>query len=251
MKVSTAWVVCLVVLIAAAAAIRPEKQRAARQALALAAAGRETLYHEKLRQEGLRLNGGQLPADERSRLMREHADLEALRSRVAALQRQTDDNGATKRSTPIPAADWAYAGRASPVSTFESVLWAASHGDVDRLAGLLDFSAEARAGAEAIFERLPPAARQQYGSADRVIATLLAGGFPKDASAMTMIADSQGEKAAALTIRVDHSEGQFHQNVYQFSRASEGWQLVVPADVMADYERILADGPPSSEISTP
>jgi hypothetical protein len=26
---------------------------------------------------------------------------------------------------------------------------------------------------------------------------------------------------------------------------------VVPADVMADYERILADGPPSSEISTP
>ncbi len=183
--------------------------------------------------------------------MREHADLEALRSRVAALQRQTDDNGATKRSTPIPAADWAYAGRASPVSTFESVLWAASHGDVDRLAGLLDFSAEARAGAEAIFERLPPAARQQYGSADRVIATLLAGGFPKDASAMTMIADSQGEKAAALTIRVDHSEGQFHQNVYQFSRASEGWQLVVPADVMADYERILADGPPSSEISTP
>ncbi len=250
MKASSAWIACLLVLIAVAAALTIEKQRSTRQALALAAARRQTLNLQRLRQEGQRLIGEQLPADERSRLEREHADLEAVRARVAALQKEIGENKARKDVSPVPAADWAYAGRASPLATFESVLWTASHGDVDRLASLLDFATDARTRAEALFDRLPPAAQQQYGSAQKVIAMLLAGSFPKDASAMTMMGDSQGEQGAALTIRIDHSDGVFHQNVYQFSRAPDGWQLVVPTSVMADYEKTLAASPQAPDNQT-
>jgi len=236
---------------AVAAALGFERQRASRLATAVAAARRQTLHLQGLRQEGQHLIDEQLPAEERIRLEREQAGLEALRARVAVLQKETAGVAGGNDGGPVPASDWSYAGRASPSSAFESVLWTASHGDVDHLAGLLDFAADARTRAEALFARLPPDAQQQYGSAQKVIATLLAGSFPKDASAMTTITDFQGEGRAALMIRVDHSEGSFHQNVYQFSRSTDGWQLMVPASVIADCEKTLADLPQPPEGPAP
>jgi hypothetical protein len=137
------------------------------------------------------------------------------------------------------AAEWSYAGRDSPRKSFESVLWAASHADVDRLAGLLDFAAGAGAVADALYANLPPAARQEYGSAQKVVATLLAGSFPKDAAAMTDLGESVTGTEAQLSFRIEHADGTSKTNLYQFRRSDDGWRLIVPASVMADYAKTL------------
>jgi hypothetical protein len=137
------------------------------------------------------------------------------------------------------------------MAAFESVLWAASHGEVDRLAGLLDFGAEAHSTADALFEQLPAVAQGEYGSAQKVIATLVAGNFPKDASAMTLLRGSESKQDAQLTLRLDHGDGTSTTNIYRFQQAEDGWKLLVPASVMAGYQRALVGEPSASENSPP
>jgi hypothetical protein len=243
MKTSSAWIACLLALVAATSSVGLGKQRAARQAAALDQARQQTLRLRRLQEENRRLTGGQLSPEDRTRLEREHAEMEALRERVVSLQRELDEDDTRKEDGPFPATEWAYAGRATPKASFESVLWAAAHGEIDRLASLLDLDGDARASVDALFGRLPPASQQEYGSPQRVVATLVAGNFPKDASAMTLLRAEKSGQAAQLAVRLDHADGTSRTHIYQFRQAADGWQLVVPPGVLAGYEKALQGGP--------
>jgi hypothetical protein len=251
MKTPTAWLVLLLALGGASAAIALEARRAAGQDRGLAQAKQERQLLRRLQEENRKLLGQQPTAEDVRRLQDERAEALALRAKVTALRNSLADQGADAAKSRTLAADWTYSGRESPRGSFESVLWAASHADVDRLAGLLDFAEGAGPVADALFANLPPGARQEYGSAQNVIATLLAGNFPKDAAAMAELGESVIGNDAQLSFRIEHAVGTSRTNLYKFRRSGDGWRLLVPASVMADYEKTLVGAPVSADGPNP
>jgi hypothetical protein len=221
----------------------------ARQSAALRS---ERLRHVKLlalRAENLRLESAQLSDAERRRLESQHAEVDSLRARLNDLKRVNDESA----GSPVQLAkDWTYAGRATPRSTIESVLWAASRSDTDRLTNLVGFPPELRAQADAMFAHLPETSQQEYGSPEKVVATLLAGSFPRDAQASQVFVDRQyGEEDASITMALTHSDGQSRTNLFRFHNTPDGWQLLIPASVMKDYEKTLLGEPQPSDTGAP
>jgi hypothetical protein len=253
------WVWALFALTAGAtsiAVVRAERGAAIR-AKALADERRQTGELLRLRGEHRRLSAEQISAADRQQLEFRHAQLKGLRSRLAALQRSaaradggdgSEDTGAPET---VPSADWIYAGRSTPRAAMESVLWAASHGDVDHLAELLGFADDVRTKAQALFSQLPLSSQQEYGSPERVVATLLAGSFPKNATAMTIVDNKPDDEEAEISMRIDHSSGGPRTNSFQLRRAPDGWQLMVPSSVMAGYEKTVDGEPQPPETSPP
>jgi hypothetical protein len=245
------WLLSLAAAAAVSLVVVQNQRRGARQAIALGVAGKEHLEFLRLQAETRRLAAGQLSETDRRRLEATRAEAESLRSRLAELQRKPpgDDDGAPRS---MLAKDWVYAGRSSPRATIESVLWAASRGDADRLADLLGFAPELRAQAESMFSHLPAASQQEYGSPEKVVATLLAGSFPKDPRASQVFVDREwGEQDASITMSVTHSDGESRMNLFRFHNTPDGWKLLIPANVMRDYEKTLLGDPPPSETSSP
>jgi hypothetical protein len=54
-------------------------------------------------------------------------------------------------------------------------------GDIDRLAGLMGFAAVVQAESDTMFSQLLATSQGKYGSAETVVAKLVAGTFPNDA----------------------------------------------------------------------
>jgi len=239
-----AWFVFAAALSAAVIFVTQARRDAARRALTLATARHQHLEFLELQERHLQLAASQLSAEEISALRRRHAEIEAVRLRLAALQQRVkgaedSDPAVGQAHERVPADAWIYAGRDSPQAAFESVLWAAYHGDVDRLAELLTFSEEDRARAEVLFSQLPAASQQEYGTPRKVVATLLAGSFPENASAMVALGDSEYGGNAELYMRVEHSDGQAKDSLFALQRAEDGWRLFVPHSMMANYEKML------------
>ncbi len=251
MKKPTAWLLFLLVLGVASASITFEMRRAAELDRLLAKAKQERLFRRRLQEENRKLLGQQLSGGELRRLQDERAEALALQARVKAMRIILGEQGATEAKNRALAAEWTYAGRESPRGSFESVLWAASHADVDRLAGLLDFAAGAGPVAATLFNSLPPATQEEYGNAQKVVATLLAGSFPKDAAAMTVLGEHVTGTSAQLSFRIEHTDGTSRTNLYQFRRSEDGWRLLVPVSVMADYEKTLVGAPAPAEGPAP
>jgi len=254
MKASAwSWVLFLASAAATAAVIAHGQRESARQALA--AARQLNLRLVRLKEDNRQMEAGRMSAEERSRLLSRKAEAEAARLRLGELQRAdaaeeaASDSNSDQATLPVGA--WTYAGRASPQAALRSVVWAATHGDVERLSDLLGFSPDVRAQADALFAQLPAASQQEFGGPERVVATLLAGSFPKDASALTVLGGTRFGEGAVVVLRIDHSDGQSRTNGFHLQRAPGGWQLMVPASVMASYARALTEGQPSPEGSDP
>ncbi len=240
-----AWILPISAALVVAIIVVRNRQDAAVRSGALERARSQSLKLSALREENRLLESHRLSADERSQLEEKHAEADALRARLAELQREAA--APRPAEDTIPAGEWANSGRETPRAAILSVLWAASRGDVDSLAGLVGFAPDVRAQADALFARLPPTSQQEYGSPEKVVATLLAGNFPKDASAVAIFADRQWGQDAAIAMQVDRSDGNARINQFQFHHGPEGWQLLVPASVMSGYEKILLGDPQPAE----
>lgn len=233
------WILPLFALIGMTLLVSHGRGIAAQQAAALGFQQRENLEFLGLKAENLRLEKGQLSDADRKQLEDSSAEAQALRARLAALNQKLSKQE-EKAAEVLHASDWVYSGHATPRATIESVLWAASRGETDRLAGLLGFAPELRAQALAMFQQLPAASQQEYGTPEKVIATLLAGNFPKDPESAQIIADHQfGDNDAAMVMSVSHLDGQNRLSQFQFRKADDGWKLLVPAYVMDDYMKML------------
>jgi len=201
------WFLPLAVAIAAVAVFAHNRDRAARQSVELAYARRQHLELIGLQAENRRLESGQLTAADIQALEDQHAKAEALRRRLDELRLKRPDSAGTE-SKPVAAKDWTFSVHATPKATIESVLWAASRGDVDHLADLVGFDASVQAEADTMFSQLPAASQEEYGNAEKVVATLLAGTFPKDAQGSRILTDHQfGDQDASITMAVAHSDG--------------------------------------------
>jgi hypothetical protein len=223
--------------------------RAAAQAAALSDSQRVNLGLQRLKEENRKLKSAELSDEEQKRREALHAETDALRARLTALQ-----GGATVQtavaaeaeSNVVSAKDWSNAGRLTPRAAIESVLWAASRGDVDHLAALLGFQPEVREQVDAMFAKLPEASQREFGSAENVIATMLAGSFPKDASSMSILADHQWGDEAGIAMSVDRSAGGSRTNQYRLHHTPDGWQLMVPASVIEGFQHtLMADAQPA------
>jgi hypothetical protein len=246
------WLFAAVALFALAIAIAKNQRTAELQRVALGRAQTEKLKLAALLAENSRLESARPTEAERNRLLGMHAEAESLRAHLAELRDKAPE-GNNGESRAILAKDWVYAGRMTPKATIESVLWAASHGDTDRLAELLGFAPELRPKAEDMFSKLPATAQQEYGTPERVIATLVAGSFPKDPQASQVLVDRQyGEQDAAIVMSVTHSDGESRMNQFRLHNAADGWNLLVPANVMLDFEKtLLGDQQPPPETGSP
>lgn len=233
------WSVCLLVYAGLACAVSVESWRARNltHELDLAAGTGQRL--RALREENRTLERSAIDPMELERLKAEQSEVESLTAEIKAL-REAEQGAAPKpgsRRTLV--SDCVYAGRKTPGSSFESVLWAASRGNVDQLSDLIDLTGKARETADALFNNLPPASRQEYSNPRKVVATLLAASFPKDAVATSSVGERESANDAYLSIQVEHAEGKARLNLYHFRKEEDGWRLLVPEGVMADFEKTL------------
>jgi hypothetical protein len=239
-----AWVLPVSAALAVSLVVARVHAKATAQAAALSGERRQNLELRRLQDESRRLKSGQLSDEERSQLEAVRAEENSLRARLAALQGEVTIPAALDAEpSELSAKDWSNAGRETPRAAIESVLWAASRGDVDHLAGLLGFQPDVREQVDAMFSKLPEASQRSFGSAETVIATMLAGNFPKDASSMKILADQQWGEDAAIAMSVGHSDGQTRVNQFKFHKAPDGWQLMVPASVIEGYQGMLTSDP--------
>jgi hypothetical protein len=245
------WFLPLAAAIAFAAIFVHNRTRAARQSVELRYARREHMELVGLQAEKRRLEAGQLSEADLRSLEEQHSRADALRRRLEDLQRKKSDDE-DKESPPVAAKDWTFSGHATPKATIQSVLWAASRGYVDRLAELVGFAPEVEAEADTMFSQLPAASQQEYGSAEKVVATLLAGSFPKDAEASAILAEHEyGDQDAAIAMSVTHSDGQGRTSMFQFRKTTDGWRLMIPAAILNDYEKTLLGDQQAAKTGPP
>jgi len=208
----------------------------------------DTLQRQKLElahlaRENRDLAAKQVSAEEVARLRRLHADLEQRKIHSGRAGKSAETPSATVvHAEMVPVGEWKYAGRETPKAALESALWAATHQDVDRLAAVLCFDAKTRANADAFFAQLPDETRAQYDSPEKIAATMLAASMPDNLSAMGALLDSANATTgdnAQLLMQIQRSDGTQKDTYFNFQRGAEGWQVVVPASVLAAYQQLL------------
>jgi len=188
----------------------------------------------------------------------ENAELVKLREEMTALQKNTADlaklaqlaqtvkalekNADGVPTNLIPAGALKNSGKATPEASTQTALWAAVNGDVDALAGSLMFTASAQKKADAWFATLPEATRQQYGSAEKVVALMIA----KDADSLTgmqVIGQQEvGPDNVGVRVRLAGADGKTKDDTLFMHRSADGWKMVLPDPVLEKFARQLAKG---------
>ena len=202
-----------------------------------------------------------LSADHRRLLARQvsPAELERLRADRIAVSKMLNEIEAMKRRTvtmaqatvvrnsavrekppvaslqgePVAAARWQNAGQASPAAAFQTALWASAAGDLEALTRVLEFDAETRGKASELFAQLPVALRGELGTAERLIALLIAKDIPSgSAQILVQYQSATDEKIAA---RVVDEAGKPKQLLLSMRAIGDSWHMVVPGKVVESY----------------
>lgn len=241
-------VLCLVVGAAFALVLRQHAKNAAlREEVAKSRVRTGELA--TLRDDQANLVAQQVSAEELARLRADEAEAARLRSAMAALRAEVatpstpaaDANQTPPQPFPPP---WSNAGRETPDATFCTGVWAALQGETAALADLITFDAESRPKLEAMFALLPENVRAEYGTAEKVFATLLAARVPQDLAAAAPISRKElGPDEMLLRMEMKYGNGGTKTANFHFTRASEGWRIVVPAKVVEDYQHMLSSSP--------
>lgn len=188
--------------------------------------------------------------EERDRHAAEANEAERLRAELAGLehavanlaQSNQHDGTSADFSSPSPK-QWTNVGNATPRAAFESVVWSAVNGDVDTLASLIAFDSAGRAHAEELFARLPESARASSQSPEKILATLLALRLPQDLTAARVTQSEEANGEARLHLHLEHEGGTTKDANFYFNRGPNGWRLIVPATIVDNYQRMLANAP--------
>lgn len=208
-----------------------------------------TRERARLATEKARLAAGQPEAADLARLRADHAMLADLRAELAALNSRTEARlKAPVLSVPqaiSPPADaplraanqWQNVGHAEPASLLETVAWAARNKNVDMLSSALTIEYEGARALVDLFNALPAAERQRYGSSDRIIAQEMAEEFAL-AAYREISRDAPGASAQStgITARLYQADGRERDVSFNFHRVgSDGWRLFVPRDAALHY----------------
>jgi hypothetical protein len=135
----------------------------------------------------------------------------------------------------IPANELKNLGKATPDAAVQTTLWAASGGDVDVLANGITFTPAGRAKADAWFASLSDNTRQQYGSAEKIIALMVA----KEGAGLSGM-QVLGQKEISATdvgvrVRIANNEGQTKDDNFIMHRTNDGWRMLLSDTVVQKF----------------
>jgi hypothetical protein len=201
-----------------------------------------------LQAENQRLVAAQPTAEQLAALRARQEALDQLRAQLAALHRHEAGSAKAAAGEAKPVAGllkgasasyllWQDVGSATPEAAFETTLWAAVHGNIDSLAELLTFDAEARAGATATFDHLPAAVQNELGTPERLIALLTALDVPLGRASIS--GQTPTPAGMNVTTRLIDAEGRAKTAVFTLQTDGDRWRLLVPASVVQRYDAWL------------
>lgn len=194
------------------------------------------------------------PADS-SAADEQRAELTKLREEMSALKKSTQDatraaqaaTQAARGESPIPVkltpvTDLKNVGRATASAAVETLLAAASGGDVETVANSIALEPSAAAMAQELFARLPADTQAQYGSPEKLIALMLA----KDASSLTGM-QILGQRdvtpdVVGVRVRMTNDEGKTKETGFGFRKTTDGLRLIVDEGVVKKYAGQLSGG---------
>jgi hypothetical protein len=154
-------------------------------------------------------------------------------------------------------------GFATPRDAYESLLYAATGGDVAGTASVLHLTAEARKRAEKVLAGLPPEKRAEYATPERLVASLLMGssaliGAQSGEASYQILNDEPGVGIASSVVGLPRSPnlatdpsyrtlraktrspaGEESESVMVFRRTTEGWQWLMPPSMVDAFGRLL------------
>ena len=144
----------------------------------------------------------------------------------AAAAKNMDTSAVPMNITPVAALK--NLGKGTPAQAIESLLWAATGGEVDALTESVMIEPKAKQKAAEWFAGLPEATRAQYGSPEKVLALMIA----KDAAALSgMQVLGQQEinpDITAMRIRMQVDGSKTKDETLPFYHAPDGWRMVLP-----------------------
>jgi len=143
----------------------------------------------------------------------------------------------------VPVTDWKNAGRGTPAAAIETVLYGAVGGDVDLVAGSIEFLPSAREKAQALFDRLPDAAKAQYGSPEKLAALMLAKDADK-VSGMQVLGtrEMNSPDTVGMRLRVGNDLGQTKEQSLLLHNSSTGWKVLLTDDPIDKWAKQLGGG---------
>jgi hypothetical protein len=236
------WIAIVALGAAGALVVGRQLRDGARMKAEIAAQRAAARERTALLAENRRLVAAQMPVEELDRLRAERAAVTGLRTNLDAVKRRAAES--PPQSPPaeikprersltdgtLSAAEWRNAGAANPAAAFESVLWAAAHGEVGALADRLAFETGAEAKASAIFAQLPDALQRELGSPAQMIAVLTAKDVPLGSAQITGEVPSAGE--TKIVTQLTSTDGKQKSAEFRLRNANGTWQLVVSDDVV-------------------
>ncbi len=162
------------------------------------------------------------------------------------------------------AREWRNEGQSTAQGTVTTMLWAAAGGDVAAMMPLIAYDEASRKEAQALFDALPPGARQAFPTPEALVAGLTIQAVPtnevqlswfhqrdadhatvglllglpdQNAPAEARVAPTLGKNPLALNgPRLDPYANQFA--VLSLQRSSQGWRVVIPAAAVKRLARL-------------
>ena len=187
--------------------------------------------------------------DELSRLRAENAARKRVRAdleaRLARTPQSPESGHLPEGVKPISA--WKNAGRATPDAAIGTLLWGASSQDVDTLASMMALTPEARQKAEALFAGLPQATQDEFGSPNKLLATLFLGDIPAEpVPTGVRVLEAKGQSADDMEMRVliAFSDGTTKTVDYPLQLQGDGgWSARILPGVMDRWARTITGNP--------
>lgn len=205
---------------------------------------------EQRSKPSLRAQAG--PSTEEAEIQAEQAAVDQLRTQLASMQRRVRGTAASQLGAPaetpplrgsvVPYSLWRNRGRTTPAAALETALWSSAHGDINTLATLLVFDAEARNEASVLFAGLPEQLRQQFVSPERLVAVLAAKDVPLGSA--TILNEIPTPTETKLAAQIFDAAGKPKVAVLSLRADDAGWRFVVPPKAVKRYADWLR-APPS------
>ncbi|MDO8545357.1 MAG: hypothetical protein Q7S40_33365 [Opitutaceae bacterium] len=158
----------------------------------------------------------------------------------AAQAKNTLEAKSVAETELIPVTALKNAGTATPEATAQTLMWAASAGEVDTLAATLVFPPAARAKADAWFATLSDNTRQQYGSPEKLIALMVAKEGAKLGGIQVLGQTPIAPDVMGVRMRFSDVEGNTKDDNFVMHRSDTGWKLVLPEATVEKFGRQIA-----------
>jgi|GEM_PF-3073304 len=160
---------------------------------------------------------------------------------IAAYQEARDPMAQASKDS-MPDSEWQDRGNATPQVALVSLFCAFGHGDVDRVSGLLDISANDLTALSGLFHSLPDAGQRYYGSPERMLAAFVDQEARPRWIRVRTVSSSDPDRSSLEVTQISWNDLDRRRLVstYSFRRTAAGWKWAISSDSIkryADYYR--------------